>query len=387
MKHNSSKQTGRALWWVILVIVGVLGLALLLGGIKGLQIFSMISAGKKMIPPPTTVTSAKVEKGDWEPVLTAVGSISPVQGAMIGAELAGTVSEVGFENGAPVKKGDVLLKLDASAEQAQLRSAQADAALAKNDLDRANDLSSRKVISRAEFDAAQSKYVQKKAAVENMQALIDKKEIHAPFDGVTGIRTVNTGQMVKVGDPLVSLQTLDQVFVDFSLPQQQMAELKAGLPVKVSTDAIPGREFEGKLTAVNSSINESTRNVTLQATLDNADHALRAGMFARIKVLLPQKNSILFIPATAVAYAPYGNSVYIIEKKHDDKANTDALIVRQQFVRTGEARGDFVAVTEGLKQGDQIVSTGVFKLRNGLNVVVDNALSPHPELNPRPADS
>ena len=334
-----------------------------------------------------TVTSAKVEKADWEPILTAVGSISPVQGAMISAELAGTVSDVQFENGAIVKKGDVLLKLDASSEQAQLRSARADADLAKNDLDRASDLSARKVISRAEYDAAQSKYTQKKAAVDNMQALIDKKEIHAPFDGVTGIRTVNTGQMVKVGDALISLQTLDHVYVDFSLPQQQMADLKAGLPVKISTDAIPGREFEGKLTAVNSSIEASTRNVTLQATLDNPDHVLRAGMFARVKVLLPQKNPTLFIPATAVAYAPYGNSVYIIEKKHDDKANTDALILRQQFVRTGEARGDFVAVTEGLKEGEQIVSTGVFKLRNGLNVVVDNALSPHPELNPHPADS
>ena len=340
-----------------------------------------------MTPPPTTVTSAKVEQADWEPILTAVGSVSPVQGATIGAELAGTVSDVSFQNGARVKKGDVLLKLDASAEQAQMRSAEADANLAKNDLERARDLAARKVISAAEFDAAQSKYAQKKAAVDNIRSLIDKKEIHAPFDGVAGIRTVNTGQMVKVGDPLVSLQTLDQVFVDFSLPQQEIGDLTAGLPVKVTTDAVPGREFDGQLTAVNSAIDPVNRNVTLQATLDNSDHALRAGMFARIKVLLPRKNQILYIPATAVAYAPYGNSVYIIEKKHDEKTKQDDLTIRQQFVRTGETRGDFVAVTEGLKKGEQVVSTGVFKLRNGLKVVVDNTLAPKTEMAPKPADS
>jgi membrane fusion protein (multidrug efflux system) len=384
MRQNLSKRAGGAL---LRVILGLIAIAVVVIGIKALQIVTMISSGKKMVPPPTTVTSAKVEKGDWEPILSAVGSISPVQGAMISAELAGTVSDVQFENGASVKKGDVLLKLDASSEQAQLRSADADAALAKNDFDRARDLSARKVISAAEFDAAQSKFTQKKAAIDNMRALIDKKEIHAPFDGVAGIRTVNPGQMVKVGDPLVSLQTLDRVYVDFSMPQQQMADLKAGLPIKVTTDAIPGREFEGKLTAVNSSIDSTTRNVTLQATLDNPDHALRSGMFARVKVLLPQKNPTLFIPATAVAYAPYGNSVYVIEKKHDEKTRKDALIIRQQFVRTGEARGDFVAVTEGLKAGDQIVSTGVFKLRNGLDVVVDNTLAPNPQLAPRPVDS
>jgi membrane fusion protein, multidrug efflux system len=245
----------------------------------------------------------------------------------------------------------------------------------------------RKVISAAEFDASQSKYAQKKAAVENMQSVIDKKQIRAPFDGTAGIRAVNPGQMVKVGDPLVSLQALGQVFVDFSLPQQQLADVKPDLTVKVTTDAIPDREFEGKLTAVNSSIDPATRNVTLQATLDNRDNALRAGMFARVKVLLPQKNSTLFIPATAVSYAPYGNSVFVIEKKSDEKTKQENLILRQQFIRTGETRGDFVAVTDGLKAEEQVVSTGVFKLRNGMNVVVDNKLAPKSELAPKPADS
>lgn len=369
------------------VAIGLVAIFLVIAGIKVWQIMTLVSAGKKMVPPPTTVTSSPVEKGDWQPTLTAVGSITAVQGAIISAELPGTVSEINFQSGTTVKKGDVLIKLDASAEQAQLRSAQADAELAKADFERAKDLANRKVISAAELDAASSKYTQKQAAAENIQSIIDKKEIRAPFDGAAGIRTVNPGQMVNAGHPLVSLQALDRVFVDFALPQQQLAEVKSDLAVKVTTDAIPGREFDGKLTAINSSVDPVTRNVALQATVENADHALRPGMFGRVKVFLPQSNPTLFIPATAVSYAPYGNSVFIIDKKHDDKTSKDSLVLRQQFIRTGETRGDFVAVTEGLKEGDLVVSVGVFKLRNGMDVVVDNTLQPKSEMDPKPADS
>jgi membrane fusion protein (multidrug efflux system) len=378
------KPTTKSVWKVIL---GLLAVLLLLGGIKAWQIVTLVSAGKKMVPPPMTVTSAEVKLGDWQPMLSAVGSVSPVQGAMISAELAGTVAEIDFDSGKLVKKGDVLLQLDASAEEAQMRSAEADAELAKKDFERAQDLATRKVISPAELDAAQSKYSQKKAAVENMQSVIDKKKIRAPFDGIAGIRAVNPGQMVKVGDALVSLQAMDRVYVDFSLPQQQLADVKQDLPVKVTTDAIPDREFEGKLTAINSAIDPATRNVSLQATLENSDHALRAGMFARVKVLLPQQKQTLFIPSTAVSYAPYGNSVFVIEKKTDEKTQKEALVLRQAFIRTGETRGDFVAVTDGAKVGEQVVSTGVFKLRNGMNVVVDNKLAPKAEFSPKPSDS
>jgi membrane fusion protein (multidrug efflux system) len=198
---------------------------------------------------------------------------------------------------------------------------------------------------------------------------------------------VNIGQMVPVGQKLVTLQALDQVFVDFSLPQQQLGDVKEGLPVKVTTDAIKDRAFEGKLTAMNSAIDAATRSVSLQATLDNADHALRAGMFARVSVILPEQKPTLFIPATSVLYAPFGNSVYVIEQKKDEKTGKDSLAIRQQFIRTGETRGDFVAVTEGLKEGDEIVSTGVFKMRNGMNVAVDNNLAPKAEIAPTPANS
>ena len=383
--HGQRRKSSRgAVFKVILALVGIF---LLIGGIKAMQIMKLIKSGAAMVPPATTVTSAKVAQADWQPMISAVGSIAPVQGATISAELAGMVTEIGFQSGTPVKKGDVLLKLDASAEQAQMRSAQADAELAKQDFDRAQGLAERRVISRAELDAAASRFTQRKAAVDNMQSVIAKKEIRAPFDGIAGIREVNPGQMVPVGQNLVTLQALDQVFVNFSMPQQQLSEITAGLPVKVTTDAIAGREFDGELTAINSAISAATRSVSLQATIDNADHALRAGMFARVKVLLPQKKPTLFIPATGVSYAPYGNSVYVIEQKKDEKTGKDALLIRQQFIRTGEARGDFVAVTEGLKVGDEIVSTGVFKLRNGMEVAVDNKLAPKPEEAPEPADT
>jgi len=372
---------------VIRVVLGLLGIFLIIAGIKGLQIFSMLSAAKSMVLPPTTVTSAKVQKGDWAPSLTAIGSITPVQGATISAELPGMVSEIGFESGRPVKKGDVLVKLDSSAEQAQLRSSEADAELAKADFDRARDLSQRKVISKAELDAASSKYMQRKAVVDNMQSVINKKEIHAPFDGIAGIREVNPGQMVPAGQKLVTLQALDSVFVDFSLPQQELARVKVGMPVKMTTDAIEGRKFDGTLSAINSAVDSATRSVSLQATIDNADHALRAGMFARVQVLLPETKSTLFVPTTAVAYAPYGNSAYVIEKKKNEKTGKDSLIIRQQFIRTGETRGDFVAVTEGLKEGDEVVSTGVFKMRNGMDVAVDNKLAPKAKLSPEPPNT
>ncbi len=372
---------------IFLVILGLVVIFFLIFGTKALQIVAMISEGKAMVEPPTTVTSAKVQKADWAPSLTAIGSIAPVQGATISAELPGMVAEIGFESGRPVKKGDLLVKLDASAEQAQLRSAQADFELMKAEFDRAQDLSKRNVISKAEFDAAASKYAQARAAVENMQSVIDKKEIRAPFDGIAGIREVNPGQMVPAGQQLVTLQALDKVFVDFSLPQQDLGKVKTGLPVKVTTDAIAGREFAGTLSAINSAIDPATRAVSLQATIDNADHALRAGMFARVEVQLPETKPTLFIPVTAVAYAPYGNSVYVIESKKDEKTGKTGPVSRQQFVRTGEARGDFVAITEGLKEGQEVVSTGVFKMRNGMHVAVDNSLAPKAQLNPTPPNS
>jgi membrane fusion protein (multidrug efflux system) len=328
-----------------------------------------------------------VKQDEWQPTVTAVGSVSPVEGATISAELSGRVSEIDFTSGAKVKKGDPLLKLDVASEQAQLRSAQADAELAQSELERAQSLSKGNVISKSEYDTAKAKYDAMTASVQNMQAAIDKKVIRAPFAGTAGIRYVNPGQIVAVGDKLVSLQALDQVFVDFSLPQNDLSKVSVGLAVDVTTDAVPGRVFKGTINAINPSVDAVTRSVQVQGTLDNKDHVLRPGMFAKIEVLLPQKINTTYIPATAVSYAPYGDSIFVIEKKQNEKTHKDELILRQQFIRTGEARGDFISVTEGLKPGEQIVSTGAFKLRNGMDVVIDNKLAPKAELAPKPPDT
>jgi membrane fusion protein (multidrug efflux system) len=366
-------------------VFGVLFLIFLLASVKLLQFNKLMSMPRTM--PPTTVSSAVVKEEDWAPKLSSVGSISPVQGALVSAELAGVVSKIGFENGAPAKKDDLLVQLDASAEEAQLHSSEADLELAHADLERARDLATRKVVSKAELDSAESKFKQKNASVDQMRSMITKKTVRAPFDGQLGIRQVNIGQTVTAGQPVVALQSLDPVFADFAFPQQYLSQLKTGLEVEVTTDAVPGRIFSGKLSAVNSMIDVATRNVTLQATLENHDHVLRPGMFAKVDVLLPQKQRSLVIPGTAVSYAPFGDSVYVIEKKKDEKTGQETQTIRQQFIRISETRGDFVSVTTGLKAGEQVVSTGVFKLRNGMTVTINNELAPKLEENPKPADT
>jgi membrane fusion protein, multidrug efflux system len=354
-------------------IFAVLAVFLLLLDLKALQFQRMAAMGAKMAPPPTTVTSAVVKEEDWAPRLSAVGSISAVQGAVLSTDLAGTVAQVNFESGGEAKKGDVLVRLVASQEEADLQ-------LARSDLARARDLAARKVISKAELDAAESKVKQKEGIVQH-------KEVRAPFDGQLGIRQVNVGQMIKEGQQVVQLTALNPVYVDFALPQQELAKISTGLEVRVLTDAVPGREFKGKLTAINSMVDAVTRNVSLQGTLENPDHALRPGMFAKVEVELPEKHKAMVVPGSAISYAPFGDSVYVIETKKDAKTGKEGQSIRQQFVKVGEARGDFVSITEGLKGGEIIVSTGVFKLRNGMPVTINNELAPKPQLNPKPVDS
>jgi len=363
-RFRSSGTTAGAVFAVLCLFLAVVD-------VKLLQFFKMSSS--PMVMPATTVTSAVVKEEDWAPTLTAVGSVSAVQGAILSTDLAGTVAEVKFQNGAIAKKGDVLVKLVASQEEADLE-------LARNDMARARDLAARKVISKAEIDAAESKFKQK-------EGVVAKKEVRAPFDGQLGIRQVNVGQMIKEGQQVVALTALDPLYVDFALPQQDLAKLSNDLEVRVLSDAIPGREFKGKLTAINSMVDSVTRNVTLQATLENPDHALHPGMFGKIEVVLPEKHKTLVVPGSAISYAPFGDSVFVIEKKKDPKTGKESQTIRQQFVRIGEARGDFVSITDGLKGGETLVSTGVFKLRNGMTVTINNELAPKPQLNPKPVDS
>ena len=381
-KQSNAKPRRRGIVIAIALLVTICVFAF---GIKALQIGKMMSTPQTM--PPTTVSSVTVKEEDWAPRLTAVGSVSAVQGAVVSAELAGVVSEINFENGGEAKKGEVLMKLDASQEEALLRSAEAEAQLAQTDLERSRDLAMKKVVSSAELDSAQSKFRRLNAVVDQVRSSIAKKTLIAPFDGQLGIRQVNVGQMINAGQQVVPLTSLDPVFADFALPQQYLGQLTPGLEVHVTTDAIPGRVFNGKLTAINSMVDSSTRNITLQATLDNSDHALRPGMFAKAEVMLPEKHKTLVVPGSAISYAPFGDSVFVIEKKKDEKTGKESQVIRQQFVRVGEGRGDLVAITQGLKAGETIVSTGVFKLRNGMTVTINNDLAPNPQVNPNPIDS
>ncbi len=381
-KQSNAKPRRKGIVIAIALLVTICVFAF---GIKILQIVKMTST--PMVMPPTTVSSVTVKEEDWAPRLTAVGSVSAVQGAVVSAELAGVVSEINFENGGEAKKGEVLMKLDASQEEALLRSAEAEAQLAQTDLERSRDLAMKKVVSSAELDSAQSKFRRLNAVVDQVRSSIAKKTLIAPFDGQLGIRQVNVGQMINAGQQVVPLTSLDPVFADFALPQQYLGQLTPGLEVHVTTDAIPGRVFNGKLTAINSMVDSSTRNITLQATLDNSDHALRPGMFAKAEVMLPEKHKTLVVPGSAISYAPFGDSVFVIEKKKDEKTGKESQVIRQQFVRVGEGRGDLVAITQGLKAGETIVSTGVFKLRNGMSVTINNDLAPNPQVNPNPIDS
>jgi membrane fusion protein, multidrug efflux system len=381
-----SNARPRRRWRGVGIATGLLVAILIFAfGIKALQVRKMMST--PMVMPPTTVSSVTVKEEDWAPTLSAVGSISAVQGAVVSSELGGVVSQIAFENGGTAKKGDLLVQLDASAEEALLRSAEAEAELGRQDLERTRGLASQKVVSKAELDAAESKFNRLNAVADQMRSNIRKKTIIAPFDGQLGIRQVNVGQMINSGQQVVQLTSLDSLFADFALPQQYLGQLTPGLEVHVTTDALPGHVFPGKVTAINSMVDSSTRNITLQATLENPDHVLRPGMFAKAEVTLPEKHKTLVIPGSAISYAPFGDSVFVIDKKKDEKTGKESQVIRQQFVRVGEGRGDFVAITQGLKAGEIVVSTGVFKLRNGMTVTINNDLAPKPQVNPNPVDS
>lgn len=368
---------------IILSIVGVIVLACGLGGIKFLQIGRM-SAQALQTPPPETVTTAVARRQTWESLLPAVGSLQAVQGVTVEAELAGKVVHIAFEPGTKVRAGDLLVKQDTSLEEAQLRAAEAAATLAKTNLERTKELFLKKSISKSEWDNAETQFKQAVAQADTIRATIAKKNIRAPFAGLLGIRLVNLGEFLHEGDAIVSLQSLDPIFVNFLLPQQELAKMGSGLKVRVTTDALPGEVIEGTITAINPQVDAATRNIRIQATVANPRERLRPGMFAEVAVVLAGRNEVIAIPATSVLYAPYGDSVFVVEEKNSEKAGEPVKTVRQQFARLGEKQGDFVSVVSGVKEGEAVVSTGVFKLRNGQDVVVDNTLSPEFKLRPVP---
>lgn len=369
---------------ILITLFGLFVLIAFLGGTKVLQIRKMIAQGAQRVPPPETVTVATVKSDQWETVLSAVGSLEAVQGITVTAELPGKVVQVAFEPGSKVKAGDLLVQQDTSSEEAQLRSAEASVALASLNFERIKKLLPDRVVSHSDYDKAEAELKQALAQRDNIRATIRKKTIRAPFAGRLGIRLVNLGQVLDTGEPIVSLQALDPIFVNFLLPQQQLIGLRPGLRVRISSDALPGKIVEGRITAINPEVDSATRNVRLQATVANREEQLRPGMYVNVGVVLPSKKQVLSLPATSILYAPYSNSVFVVENNKDGKPGK---VVRQQFVELGERRGDYVAVRSGLQEGDVVVSTGVFKLRNGQSVVVDNTLAPKFKLAPEPQES
>ncbi|MEW8230307.1 MAG: efflux RND transporter periplasmic adaptor subunit [Candidatus Thiodiazotropha endolucinida] len=367
------------------LVFTLIGLAILIGVptlIKLKQFETMGAAQMEM--PPETVTSDQVRSQRWPNTVKATGSLVAVQGVIVTAELGGKIEEIAFESGDRVKQDDLLVRIDVSAEQAQLRSAEAAAKLARINLDRNRDLRANKTVSQADLDTAEANFKQATAQVDNVRATIAKKTLRAPFDGQLGLRQVNLGQIVEQGTPVVTLQTIDPIYVDFSLPQQQFSILEPGTEVHVTTDAAPEKVFSGRIIAVNPEIDQMTRSVRVRATLSNQSELLRPGMFANVEVMLSDDEEVLAIPATAVLYAPYGDTVFVIDEVEDEKSGEKQLVLRQQVIRLGASRGDFVAVVTGLEEEEQVVTSGVFKLRPKMAVIVDNALAPEAKMEPAP---
>lgn len=365
---------------ILIVAVGAVA------GLKALQIGTLISSAKENGIPVETVSTTEVIKEKWERSVESVGSLRAVQGADLSTESSGVITKIYFENGQEVKQGAMLLELDHETESANLRSAEAEADLARTVYERTKRLRANNTVPQSDLDAAESQLRKSAALVEQLKSTISKKQLVAPFSGRLGIREVNLGQFVDNGDTIVSLQSLDPIYVDFLLPQQLIAGLAVGKPLKLFTDVYPGREFDGSLTAINSEIDPVTRNIRLQGTLQNADGALRPGMFARVILTLGEAEEVVRIPATALLAAPYGDSVFVLEKETAEDG-TAKTVAKQRFIRIGRARGDFVSVVKGLQPSETVVSAGAFKLRNGTPVEVNNDMAPQPQLVPTPPDS
>lgn len=371
----------------MIITLGAIGVFIVaIGAIKFFQIQAAIAQGSSYQPPPETVTTVVAGEARWAATRSGIGSVAAVHGVTLSADLPGVVVGIDFDSGHRVEKGDVLVRLDTSQERAQLAAAEAQRELAKLNLERMRQLLEKKVVSQAEFDRTVAEDKQAEAGVGGIKATIERKTIRAPFDGVLGIRLVNLGQYLNAGDPIVPLQSMNPVHVNFALPQQDVAGLRVGAQVRVSADSIALGNAVGRITAINSVIDEATRNVEVQATLDNPHGRLRPGMFVDVEVLLGPSQQVVALPASAISYAPYGNSVFIVGQM-DGPKGARYRGVRQQFVKLGEGRGDQVAVVSGLKPGDEVVTSGVFKLRNGAAIVVDNKIKPANNPAAKPEDS
>ncbi len=372
-------------WWLVLMLsAGAVGL---LGVVKYFQVETMVAQAASFQPPPEAVTTIKARHEQWPRTLEAIGTVAAVHGVTVSADLPGVVEAIAFDSGRTVSAGEVLVRLDSRQEQAQLAAAEAQRDLARLNLDRTRGLVEQGIVAVADSDRVVAEYKQAVARVGEIRATIERKQIRAPFAGVLGIRQVNLGQYMNAGNPVVPLQSLDPIYVNFSVPQQQAGALRVGSDVEVSADGRPAEGLSGRVSALDSVVDPATRNVQVQATFRNPDGRLRPGMFVQAHVQLGEAARVLTLPASAISYAPYGDSVFVVADLRPPGGGPGYRGVRQQFVKLGPARGDQVAVVSGLDAGDEVVTSGAFKLRNGAAVLVNNVVQPGNDPRPHPEDN
>jgi len=371
----------------MLLMLGAMAVFILaVGSVKFFQVKAAIAQASSFQPPPEAVTTLVAGQEQWPATLSAIGSVAAVRGVTVSADLAGIVEEITFDSGRTVEAGQVLVRLDTRQERAQLAAAEAQRDLARLNLDRARGLHAEGIVAQSEYDRVSAEHKQAEARVGEIRATIARKQIRAPFSGILGIRQVNLGQYLSGGDPVVPLQAIHPIYVNFAVPQQDVAQLRVGEEVRVSVEGLAGPTPAGRITAIDSVIDEGTRNVNVQATLANPGERLRPGMFVKVNVVVGTSRSVIPLPASAISYAPYGDSVFVVE---DVKGPTGETYrgVRQQFVKVGEGRGDQVAVVSGVQAGAEIVTSGTFKLRNGAAVHVNNEVQPANDRAPKPEDN
>jgi len=363
------------------MLLAVFAFLAIIGSFKFFQIKAAIAQGMSYTPPPEAVTTTIAQPVEWDSTIKAIGSVAAVNGVMVSADLPGVVSEIDFDSGRSVNKGDVLVRLDTRQEQAQLAAAVAQRDLARVEFNRQKELLAKGITSQSAYDQAAAEFKSADANAGQIRATIERKTIRAPFSGVLGLRQVNLGQYLAGGAPIVPLQSLKPVYVNFNVPQQEMGLIGVGVPVQLDTGD------SGRVSAADSVIDESTRNIRAQATFDNRSGKLHPGMFVEVHLAQGAKTSAIALPASAISYAPFGDSVFIVEDVKDPKSGKSYRGVRQQFVKLGGSRGDQVAVLTGVKPGEEVVTSGVFKLRPGSAVIVNNSVVPANSIAPKPEDT
>jgi len=371
------------------IVTGIGVMLPLIGGIaltKVFQVRAAIAQHANFAPPPDAITTAKAEKQSWRKTFTAVGSLAPVNGATLGTEVIARVAKINVESGQEVEAGQVLVEMDTNVEQATLKDALAWQERARRRVERYAQVKDSKVLSPDTVDDARMEYERASAQGKALQFAIERKNIIAPFAGTVGIRQVNVGDVILPGTAVIPLHSLDTLYVNFTLPQQAVPSLHTGVDVAVTVDSFPGEKFKGTVTAIDPNVSESTRSINLQATIANPGRKLRAGMFASVTLELPVSQDYVVVPITAINYAPYGDSVYVVGKLKNPKGE-EYTGVSQKIVQLGPKKGDYVAITSGLEPGEEVASTGVFKLHQGSAVNVNNSAVPPMSLNPTPVDS